>query len=176
MKVTFYVCLALAAFVVQTTSFHFMPWLRVYPDIMLALAIHGGMRWGKIDGFQFGAAIGFFQDLLSYGVLGMNLLSKSLISFIVGALREKYINDSLITRIALVVSSTILDLAIYRILYGMLIGNETAWFDSKAVAAQCLVNLVFTLAALPIIMIADRAIDRHMSHRLNATRGQSFLD
>lgn len=176
MKIAFYVGLTLLAFIVQTTSFHFLSWLRVYPDIMLAFAIHGGMRWGKIGGFQFGGAIGFVQDLLSYGILGINLLSKSLIGFFVGALREKYINDSPITRIALVVSSTIVDLMIYRTLAGMLIGSEIAGLDSKAVIAQCVVNLVFTLMVLPVIMIADRAIDRRLSRRLDAYRGQSFLD
>lgn len=176
MKIAFYICLAFLCFIAQTTSFHFLSWLRVYPDIMLALSIHGGLRWGKIGGLQFGGAIGFVQDLLSYGVLGMNLLSKSLIGFIVGALREKYINDSAMARIVLVVSSTILDLMIYRALSGMLIGSEIENFDSKAVIAQSVINLVFTLAFLPVIMMADRAIDRRLSRRKNLFRGESLLD
>ena len=176
MKIAFYICLALLSFIVQTTSFHFLSWLRLYPDIMLALSIHGGLRWGIIGGLQFGGAIGFVQDLLSYGVLGINLLSKSLIGFIVGALREKYINDSAMARIALVVSSTILDLMIYRALSGMLIDNEIADFDSKAAIAQSAINLVFTLVALPVIMMADRAIDRWLSRREDVFRGQSLLD
>jgi len=176
MKIAFYICLALLSFIAQTTSFHFLWWLKVYPDVILALSIHGGMRWGKIGGLQFGGAIGFVQDLLSYGVLGINMLSKSLIGFIVGALREKYISDSVMARIVLIVSSTILDLMIYRALSAMLIGDEIASFNSKAAIAQIVINLVFTLLALPVIMMADRAIDRRLSSDKNVSHGVSFLD
>jgi len=176
MKITFYICLVFFSFIVQTTSFHFLSWLKVYPDVMLALAIHGGLRWGKIGGLQFGGAIGFVQDLLSFGVLGINMLSKSLIGFTVGALREKYISDSALARIVLIVSSTILDLMIYRTLSGMLIGNEIADFNSKAAIAQTVINLVFTLLVLPVIMMAEMAIDRRLSRRQELFHGKSFLN
>ncbi|VAX25333.1 Lead, cadmium, zinc and mercury transporting ATPase; Copper-translocating P-type ATPase [hydrothermal vent metagenome] len=176
MKIIFYVCLALLCFIVQTTSFHFLSWLKVYPDVVLALSIHGGLRWGKIGGLQFGGAVGFVQDLLSFGVLGINMLSKSLIGFTVGALREKYISDSTLARIVIIVSATILDLMIYRTLSGMLIGNEIAGFDSKAAIAQSVINLVFTLLVLPVIIMADREIDRRLSRRQDLFHGKSFLD
>ncbi len=104
------------------------------------------------------------------------MLSKSLIGFTVGALREKYISDSVLARIVIIVSSTILDLMIYRTLSGMLIGNEIAGFDSKAAIAQSVINLVFTLLVLPVIMMADREIDRRLSRRQDLFHGKSFLD
>lgn len=167
MKIAFYALLILFSIIVQTSAFHFLPWLKVYPDIILALAIHGGLRWGRMSGLQFGGLVGFVQDLMLYGSLGINLLSKSLIGYIVGALREKYINDSATARIALVISSTAFDLFVYETLTNALFGYNISILFTRTLITQSLLNLVFVLVALPAITMVEALIERLQERKRN---------
>lgn len=160
MKIVFYALLILFSFVIQTTAFHFIPWFNVYPDIALALAIHGGLRWRRMGGLQFGGLVGFLQDLLLYGSLGINLLAKGLIGFTVGALRERYINDSVVARIALVVSATAFDLFIYDTMTNALLGGAGSDLFAKTVVSKSIANMVFIIVALPVINIAESFAER----------------
>ena len=159
MKTVFFIPIVLLAFVVQTTAFDFFPWLTVYPDIILVMAMYGGLKWGKIKGLQFGAALGFFQDLLLYGTMGTNLFSKAVTGFVTGSLRESYIEDSMITRITLVAFATVFDLLAFDILTQVVLGDTFRPVSLSVLMRHCVINVAMAMVIYPLVMRLEKHID-----------------
>jgi len=160
-KAAIYAGVALAAFLFHTTAFQLLPHFPLYPDLILALAIHGGLAWGRVGGAQFGALLGLLGDLLSYGAVGVNFFSKGLIGFAIGALRERYINDSLTSRVILVIAATGLDLLIYNVITDAFFGSLSPSFTAGALVPQVSLNLIAALLVLPALKKMDTRIDRY---------------
>lgn len=159
MKTVFYAVLTLMLIVVQTTAFHFVPWTGMFPDVVLVLAVYGGLAWGRMPGLQFGGLVGFIQDLTLYGVLGINLFSKAFIGYAIGAVREKYIHDSPLSRVIIVVAATFFDMAVYQALTGALYGWRFSVSLDPATVQRLALNLAFAIIAIPAIAAADSKID-----------------
>ena len=161
MIVAYYSLVVLFAFVFQTTVFHFVSWIAIYPDVVLILAIYSGLAWGRMGGLQFGALIGFIQDLLLFGTMGINLLSKSLIGFVTGMLREKYINDSATSRVIAVALATLFDYLVYGFLVDAIFNFDLADRSFKMIVPQALMNLAFALVFLPLLAGGLGIINRY---------------
>ena len=103
------------AFVLQTTLFRIFG--SVAPDLILLTAVYCGLRFGKLSGIQIGAFSGLVQDALSYGLLGINFLSKGLIGFLTGYLRDLnlLIGNSMVMWMMLIVFSTAIDVTLLLI-------------------------------------------------------------
>jgi rod shape-determining protein MreD len=128
----------------------------MYPDILLILALYAGLRWGRVKGAQFGGLVGFLQDLTSYGSMGFNLFSKSVIGFSVGLLKERYVNDSLYARIALVLAASVFDFILYNIFTRALYGHS---LDSNTLASLTASQASLNLLALFIIIPSIEALE-----------------
>jgi len=165
MKTAIYSIMVLFCFVAQMTVFHFFSLLNISPDIIIALALHGGLRWGKMGGVQFGCVTGFIQDTLSYGSMGVNMLSKSLIGFIVGALREKYINDSVTARIMLVTGAVALDVFVYRVMTVAFSGYGLPPALGSVEISQAALNMAAAMVFIPVLTAVDERIDRAMGEK-----------
>jgi rod shape-determining protein MreD len=100
------------AFILQTTLFRIFG--SVAPDLILLTSIYCGLRFGKLSGIQIGAFSGLVQDTLSYGLLGINFLSKGLIGFSTGFLREMnlIIGNSMLMWMILIFLSTAIDVTL----------------------------------------------------------------
>ena len=48
---------------------------NIVPDLILIVAVYSGIRLKKNRGIWLAALVGFFQDCLSGGLLGVNFLS-----------------------------------------------------------------------------------------------------
>ena len=164
MKIIYYGLIVLLAFVFQTTVFQAVSWITVYPDIILILAIYSGLVWGKPGGLQFGALIGFIQDLLLFGTMGINLLSKSLIGFATGMLRDKYIIDSALSRVIAVVLATIFDYLINGFLVDALFNFNLDSRPFKVLIPQVLMNVAFAMVFLPLLAGGLRAINKRQEY------------
>lgn len=80
---------ALGLIVLQTTFGGVGGYLGARPDFLLLATLLAAMRRGETVGAFWGMSLGFLQDLFSAGVPGFNLLSKGLVGFAAGALREQ---------------------------------------------------------------------------------------
>ncbi len=79
----------LIAIVFQTTvAEYFLETVGAKPDLLLVLAFVLGLMRGKRGGATLGCLLGFLQDIMSGGLLGINALSKGLIGFGAGAFRR----------------------------------------------------------------------------------------
>jgi rod shape-determining protein MreD len=71
-----------------TVANYFLETVGVKPDLLLVLALVLGLTRGKGGGVALGCLLGFLQDIMSGGLLGINALSKGLIGFGAGTFRR----------------------------------------------------------------------------------------
>ena len=69
---------------------------NVVPDLILIAAVYSGIHLKKSRGIWLAALIGFFQDCLSGGLLGVNFLSKGLIGLFFCVIKDKIIVQGII--------------------------------------------------------------------------------
>ena len=144
---------ALLCLIIQTTLFRMYGSLA--PDVLLVIAVFCGLNYRKLAGFQAGLMLGLLQDLLSYKMLGVNLLSKGLIGFGCGYMRELNVvsTSSRGTWAFLITVATMLNEFIWQIIQNGFYGIEvTAWGLFSGMLFQSLMNLFF---GLPLFMLLD---------------------
>jgi rod shape-determining protein MreD len=97
----YFALLLVLTLVLQSTviPFIFPQWLAAGIDLPLVLAAHIAVTWGKIAGMLSGLVLGYFQDALSGGILGINGVGKIIAGFTGGVLREKFFVNSLTHRL-----------------------------------------------------------------------------
>lgn len=159
MKVALYVFVVIAGFVAQTTAFHFSAGVGPWPDFALLLAVYGGLRFGRVGGLQFGAGIGLIHDMISVGAVGASMFTRGLIGFISGKLREKYISDSVTTRLLLVAGATVLDILLYGLVTKTFLGYDLSTYMWAFIVPQVLLNMAFSLLVFPAIKWAENKMD-----------------
>jgi rod shape-determining protein MreD len=97
----FFSVLLILSLVLQSTVIpSVMPaWFASGIDIPLILAAHMAVTWGKVTGMFSGLVLGYLQDALSGGILGVNGIGKIIGGFTGGVLREKFFVNSLAHRL-----------------------------------------------------------------------------
>ena len=81
---------------IQTTFLRVFFPENVAPDLILIVAVYFGIHLKKNNGILLAALIGFCQDCLSGGVLGVNFLSKGLAGLFFCVIRDKIIVQGII--------------------------------------------------------------------------------
>jgi rod shape-determining protein MreD len=81
---------------IQTTFLRVFFPENVAPDLILIVAVYSGIHLKKNNGILVAALVGFFQDCLSGGVLGVNFLSKGLAGLFFCVIRDKIIVQGII--------------------------------------------------------------------------------
>ena len=145
-----FVALALFLVIAQTTVYHFFWSLSTWPDFILLVTIHTGLRFGKYEGVRFGVIMGFVQDLLSVGSLGIYTLSRGLIGFAIGYLKETLVSDSVVTRFSLTIGAFIFDALVYASLSRAILGYDlkVALLETSPTALALTLVAAFPLFAL----------------------------
>ncbi|MBF0170303.1 MAG: rod shape-determining protein MreD [Nitrospinae bacterium] len=146
MKGLLYALAILLGFTLQTTAYHFFGPLGVWPDFALILALYGGFHWGKERGAAFGALLGFIQDILSWQSYGFFTFSKGVTGWLVGLLKQQFLNDMLLTYLILVIGATLFDAAVYGLFASVFLDLEMTGPLLKALIPQILLNVGFSFA------------------------------
>lgn len=81
------------AFVVQTCVFPLMPFLAVYPNLLLILIFSFGFIRGSSSGMLYGLIAGLLMDLSSGGALGFYTLFYIWMGYINGICTKYYYED-----------------------------------------------------------------------------------
>jgi cell shape-determining protein MreD len=84
MKILLYLALMLLIVPLQTTLLSNVSVLGVRPDLALIAVCLVGFFGGELDGLLLGVVLGWSQDLLSAGEVGVNLISKGGAGFLAG--------------------------------------------------------------------------------------------
>ncbi|MBI4666967.1 MAG: rod shape-determining protein MreD [Nitrospinae bacterium] len=176
MRTLFFLSAVLVVLIAQTTAFHFTGGYGIWPDLALVISIYAGLKLHKLGGLKTGLAAGFLEDMLSYGSMGTNTISKTLCGFAVGKFREKYINDSPISRIALTLTFSIIDVVLYKTLTETFAGVSSITSAWKMGFFFSLLNVAF---ALPVMGLLEKA-EARFNNLIRGTGGRygssPFLD
>lgn len=83
-EIIFIFILFIPVVVLQATIVPFISIQGVTPDLIIILLIFYTLKFGQLPGTLLGFAFGFFFDLISGGLLGTSMFSKTLAGFIGG--------------------------------------------------------------------------------------------
>ena len=97
---------------------------NVVPDLILIAAVYSGIHLKKSRGMWLAALIGFFQDCLSGGVLGVNFLSKGLVGLFFCVIKDKIIVQGIIPIGFFIFSTSLVDGMIYFLAMTSLLGGQ----------------------------------------------------
>ena len=109
---------------IQTTFLAFFFPGNVVPDLILIAAVYSGIHLKKSRGIWLAALIGFFQDCLSGGVLGVNFLSKGLVGLFFCVIKDKIIVQGIIPIGFFIFSTSLVDGMIYFLAMTSLLGGQ----------------------------------------------------
>lgn len=112
MNTLLHIFLIILLLVFQTTFLHSFTVLNVRPDTILIFAAFVGMKLGGENGALAGFVLGLAQDSLSSGLLGANALSKGIIGFIFGNLRDKIVFENTFSQVLFILFASFIDMAI----------------------------------------------------------------
>ncbi len=81
---------------------------QIIPDLVLILVVSFGLLRGSDQGLFFGLFAGFFLDLLSGGIIGVQALSKMILGFASGFMEKNIFKDSFLIPSATVFVATLI--------------------------------------------------------------------
>ena len=109
---------------IQTTLSTMFFWGSVAPDLILIAAVYCGIHLKKSRGIWLAALIGFFQDCLSGGLLGVNFLSKGLVGLFFCVIKDKIIVQGIIPIGFFMFATSLVDGMIYFMTMTSLLGGQ----------------------------------------------------
>jgi rod shape-determining protein MreD len=92
MKPILYVLGIIGIILLQTTLLNFITIVGIKPDLALIVVYFVGLFGDEIRGVVTGLTLGYFMDLLSGGVWGIHLVTKSILGFLAGLLGRTLVN------------------------------------------------------------------------------------
>ena len=116
----FYFVFFILLFTVQISLLNFVAVSGVVPDLSLIFAFYCGVRFGMNRAVFMAGLIGFVQDCLSGGVLGINTLSKSLIGFLAVSVKEKILLENITPIAVFLIIASFIDGTIFYVVSVML--------------------------------------------------------
>ena len=109
---------------IQTTFLRVVFPGNVVPDLILIVAVYSGIHLEKSRGIWLAALIGFFQDCLSGGLLGVNFLSKGLVGLFFCVIKDKIIVQGIIPVGFFMFATSLVDGMIYFVSMTSLLGGQ----------------------------------------------------
>jgi rod shape-determining protein MreD len=100
-------------FSTQTTFLGNFSIVGITPDLALIFVVYCSIHFKGSRGIGMGFTVGLIQDCLSGGLLGVNTLSKSLISFYFSTLKDKIIVEGVFPIFLFIITASLLDGAIF---------------------------------------------------------------
>lgn len=128
------------------------------PDAALITAVYVGLKHGGRRGYQAGMAVGITQDVFSFGILGVNMLSKGLIGLAAGWIKESHVIDhqSPMTRIIAIIFATVVNESIMQIYAAGFFGASFHTFGLfPAMFVQSATNLI---AGMMFFYLLDKSL------------------
>lgn len=151
------------AVVLQATwlaGLHF-PW-QVTPDLVLIMVIAIGLLRGPDEGLIFGLAAGFFVDLLSGGIIGIQAVTKMAAGFSIGLLEKTIFKDNLVLPTLAVFGATVVLETFHIIMYQAFNANyHLSLTFFTLILPMALYNAVLT----PPLYFGVLKLDRYAAER-----------
>jgi rod shape-determining protein MreD len=153
--------LGLAVFLSAVLQATWLPMLHLpgglVPDLVLVFVICHALLNGPEKGFLFGAVAGLFLDLLSGGLIGLEMLTKTGAGYLAGFLEKNIFKESLFIPALNVFGGTILIESIHLVLQMIFNANyHLGWTLLQAVLPLAFYNALCAPAVHLLLIRIDR--------------------
>ncbi|MBI3601077.1 MAG: rod shape-determining protein MreD [Nitrospinae bacterium] len=139
----FITILAIVVFILETVVIDLFAIGDTKPDFILLTAVYSGLFLNKNNAAGIGFVFGLIQDALSFRLMGINSLSKCLVGFSIGALREKILSENLIVQCLFTLIATFINgIIFFTVSKGLLSSDMEALFFFKSLLMQGVYNLL----------------------------------
>jgi rod shape-determining protein MreD len=130
-------------------------------DFPLIIVVYAALQGSSIRALFYGTAAGIAADALSYGLLGANGFSKTLVAFVVAEIVRRVYVDNLLLRIPVIAGACLLDDLVY---YGMhrLLGQEPT---GEFVTTLAYTVIGTTIAGTIIYLLLDSFFAENVKNR-----------
>ena len=115
-----FLLVVIGLFSVQTTLLDIFSLGGVTPDLALIFVVYCGVHFQRNGGVGAGVIIGFVQDCLSGGLLGINTLSKGLAGLFFSVLKDKIVVEGFVPISFFIFTVSLLDGMAYFIILSSL--------------------------------------------------------
>ena len=115
-----FLLVVIGLFSVQTTFLEIFSLGGVAPDLALIFVVYCGVHFQRNGGVGAGVIIGFVQDCLSGGLLGINTLSKGLAGLFFSVLKDKIVVEGFVPISFFIFTVSLLDGMAYFIILSSL--------------------------------------------------------
>ncbi len=151
------ITLLLVAVLVQTSVGSDLRVDRVAPDVMLLLAICGGLFGGARQGVLVGFAAGLLSDFWLVTPLGLSALTFCLVGYVVGALRATLVPEGWVVVPVMAFLGTAVGVVGF-VGIGEVVGQAQLVAGGRAVVVRTVVieSVLNTIASLPVAWLYAR--------------------
>ena len=158
-----------AALALQTTLARFLVRGAAAVDLVLVVVVYVALNFGPATGLLTGAFAGLVQDALSYGVIGIGGLAKTIVGFLAGIVGTQFIVANSLPRFVVFFGATVLHAVVFMGLYVLL---DLRHFGTPyaAVAAQATANALIGVVAFQLVELLPGAVERRRAAKSRLRR------
>jgi len=135
-------------FSIQTSLLDTLALAGVTPDLVLIATVYCALKLPGNRGWWVGGLLGFVQDALSSGILGINTFSKSLLAYIFSLLRSKLMVEGVIPVFAFLFAASLFDGFVFFAIARMLFKNPP---DPELFMGQLPLYAVYNAVLSPVL-------------------------
>ena len=152
--------LVILAFIVQTCIFPLLPFLAVYPNLMVILVFSFGFIRGSAWGMGYGLIVGLLMDLSSGGPLGFHTLVFIWMGYVNGICTKYYYEDYITLPLILSVVNG-LWYSLYIYIFRFLIRGRLnlPYYFIKIMLPEIIFTAVTTLLVYRLFLSASRRLE-----------------
>lgn len=153
-------CLVILAFTVQTCIFPLIPFLAVYPNLMVILIFSFGFIRGSKSGIGYGLIAGLLLDLSSGGPLGFYTLIFIWLGYGNGICTRYYYEDYITLPLVLSAINEIL-YSLYLYVFGFLLRGrlDFVYYFMNMILPETIFTVVTTLILYRLFLFISRKLE-----------------
>ena len=153
-------CLVVLAFAVQTGVFPLMPFLAVYPNLMVILTFSLGFIRGSRSGMAYGLVAGLLLDLSSGGPLGFYTLIYIWLGYLNGICTRYYYEDYITLPLVLSALNELI-YNFYLYVFGFLVRGrlDFGYYFLNIILPETIFTVVTTLIVYRLFLFISRMLD-----------------
>ena len=158
--------LILLAFIVQTCVFPLMPFLSVYPNLMLILIFSFGFIRGSNSGMCYGLVAGLLMDFSSGGALGFYTLFYIWMGYVNGICTKYYYEDYITLPLVLcAVNELVYNMYLY--VFGFLVRGRLSfgYYFVNIILPETIFTVVTTLVVYRLFLFISRKLEEMENSR-----------
>ena len=154
------------ALALQTTLSRVAVRSTVAVDLVLVVVVYVALMFGPATGLLTGTFAGLVQDALSFSVIGIGGLAKTIVGFLAGIIGSQFIVAQSLPRFVVFFGATVVHAIVFMGLY-VLLGLRQFGTPYAAVAGQAAANAVIGVVAFQLVERLPGAVERR---RARSTR------